>query len=76
MKKPPVQQTKQQDYVKTALRIPASLHEELRQAAEQNCHSLNAEMLSRLNTKPLDEIKRQNDELKRLIREILSHIRG
>lgn len=76
MRKPPAQEPKQQDFVKTALRIPAALHDKLKEAAEQNCHSLNAEMLARLSTHPLEDIKRQNDELKRLVREVLNHVRS
>lgn len=76
MTKPPVQQPKQQDFIKTALRIPAFLHDELKHAAERNCHSMNDEMLARLNTKPLDEIKRQNEELKTMLRQVLSLLRS
>lgn len=76
MHKPPVQQPKQKDYIKTAIRIPVSLHEALSLAAEQNGHSLNAEMLARLNTSPLEEIKRQNDELKMMLRQVLGHLRS
>lgn len=76
MHKPPLQQTKQQDHIKTAVRIPPELHSELVAAAEQNGHSLNAEMLARLNASPLDELKRQNEELKMMLREVLTHLRG
>jgi plasmid stability protein len=76
MTKPPVHQPKQQSYVKTALRIPQSLHEALRVAAKANEHSLNDEMLARLNTTLLDEITKQNEELKMMLRQVLGHLRS
>lgn len=76
MNKPPLQQPKQKNYVKTAIRIPTPLHEALILAAERNGHSLNAEMLTRLNASPIDELKRQNDELKMMLREVLNHLRS
>lgn len=76
MRKPPIQQARQQDHIKTAIRIPMALHEELTAAAAKNGHSLNAEMLSRLGASPLDEVRRQNDELKMMLREVLSHLRA
>lgn len=76
MNTPPIQQPKQKNHIKTALRIPAALHGELKAAAEQNGHSLNAEMLSRLSLSALDDIKRQNEELKMMLRQVLSHLRA
>jgi predicted HicB family RNase H-like nuclease len=76
MTKPPVQQPKQQSYVKTALRIPQSLHETLKEAAKENDHSLNDEMLARLNTTLLEEITKQNEELKMILRQVLTHLRS
>lgn len=76
MTKPPVQQPKQQSYVKTAIRIPRSLHEALKAAAKANEHSLNDEMLARLNTTLLEEITKQNEELKMMVRQVLTHLRS
>lgn len=76
MIKPPVQQPKQQNHVKTALRIPKELHQSLLDAADHNGHSLNDEMLARLNTTLLDEITKQNAELKLMLRQILTHLRS
>lgn len=76
MTKPPVQQPKQTDYVKTAIRLPRSLHEALTEAATQNDRSLNDEMLARLNTSPFEEMKRQNEELKMMLRQVLTHLRS
>ncbi|MGZ4872753.1 MAG: Arc family DNA-binding protein [Candidatus Angelobacter sp.] len=76
MIKPPVQQPKQQNHVKTALRIPKELHESLVQAANANGHSLNDEMLARLDTTLLNEITKQNEELKLMLRQVLSLLRN
>jgi hypothetical protein len=76
MNTPPIQQPKQKNHVKTAIRMPAALHHELSAAAEQNGHSLNAEMLYRLSSSPLDDIKRQNEELKMMLRQVLGHLRS
>jgi hypothetical protein len=76
MRTPPIPQQKQKNHIKTALRIPTALHEELVAAAERNGHSLNAEMLSRLSASPLDDIKQQNEELKMLLRQVLGHLRS
>lgn len=76
MIKPPVQKPKQTSYVKTAIRMPPSLHEALKEAAKQNDRSLNDEMLARLNTRPFEEMRRQNEELKMMLREVLTHLRS
>lgn len=76
MLKPPVQKPKQQSYVKTAIRIPQELHLDLTRAAKENDHSLNDEMLARLNTTLLGEITRQNEELKMMLRQVLTHLRS
>jgi hypothetical protein len=74
MAKPPLQKTKQLGYVQTALRLPPDLHQELKEAAERNGHSLNAEIVARLRTSPWDELKRQNVDLKSMLRELLDRI--
>lgn len=76
MTKPPIQQPKQKDHIKTAVRIPPSLHQALKEAASENGHSLNDEILARLNTTLLEEITRQNDELKMMLRQVLAHLRS
>lgn len=76
MLKPPVQKPKQKNFIKTALRIPKALHESLIAAAENNGHSLNDEMLARLNTSQLDEITKQHEELKMMLRQILIELRS
>lgn len=40
--------TSQADYVKTALRMPPSLHQQIHQAAERNHRTFNGEILARL----------------------------
>lgn len=76
MKKPPIQKPTQDDYVKSSLRLPRQLHAELLNAAEYHGRSLNAEILDRLQAAPvvdmLQELLRENAEMKLMIREIYS----
>lgn len=65
--------------VRTQLRIPKQLHNTLTDAAARNGRSLNAEILARLQVSPvldgIEEIKRQNTELKDIARRILDSVR-
>jgi hypothetical protein len=69
---------KQEDHVRTQLRIPRLLHNGLTEAAERNGRSLNAEILARLQVDPLlegiEDLKRQNLELKDIARKILDNV--
>ncbi|MBY0240311.1 MAG: Arc family DNA-binding protein [Burkholderiaceae bacterium] len=75
MIKPPLQTPTQQDYVKTALRIPRDLHEQIVDAAERNGRSMNAEILARLQAEPvsdlLHKLSRDVAEIRAVDREIL-----
>ena len=70
MNKPPVRKTTKR-VINTALRLPTELHGEIRQAADRNGRSMNAEIVARLQESPLDDVKRQNDEIKAMIRQLL-----
>ena len=78
MQKPPKFTGSQDEYVKTALRLPAALHTELKDAAERNGHSMNAEILARLQEAPalarLDRIGKDQREIKAMVREMLGVI--
>lgn len=71
MPKPPIQKPVHTDSVKTSVRLPRLLHEELQAAAENDVRSLNAEILIRLQSSALDEIKRDIVEIKALLRKLL-----
>ncbi|MBY0243162.1 MAG: Arc family DNA-binding protein [Burkholderiaceae bacterium] len=75
MIKPPIQKQAQQDYIKTALRIPRDLHADILDAAERNGRSMNAEIIARLQAEPvndlLTQLARDVIEIKALDREIL-----
>jgi hypothetical protein len=64
--------------VRTQLRIPKQLHNTLTDAAARNGRSLNAEILSRLQVSPvldgIEELKRQNTELRDIARRILDSV--
>lgn len=72
MPKPPIQKTVHTDSIKTSVRIPRELHEQLQAAADRDARSLNAEILVRLQSSPFDEIKRQNEEIKLMLRMLMS----
>lgn len=62
---------KQDDFVKTALRLPRALHTEIQAAAEASGRSMNAEMIDRLQAQPgqamlaamLDRVRSSESEL-------------
>lgn len=70
----PITTNSQQDYIKTSLRLPGNLRDELLDAAARNGHSMNAEILARLQGSPLDDLKRQNEEIKETLRKILDKL--
>lgn len=70
MSKPPLKKTTLVP-VKTALRLPPGLHQELHQAAELNIRSLNAEIVARLQVNRLDELDRKIDEVRLMLRQLL-----
>jgi hypothetical protein len=74
MKKPPIQKPIQDDYVKSALRLPRDLHAELAAAAEYNGRGLNAEIVDRLRMAPLihllQALAKENAEMKAMIKEM------
>ncbi len=75
MKKPPVKKETQKLYVQSAVRFPPKLHQELHDAAKRNGRSMNAEVIARLDSTPiqtkLEEIIDGNNELKALIKQII-----
>lgn len=71
---PPIKKKTQKDYVQSAVRLPRTLRQELKDAAAKNGRTMNAEILYRLQASPLDDLKRQNEELKKMIREVLDRL--
>ena len=66
----------QDDYIKTALRLPRELHAEIKDAAEYHGRSMNAEIIARLATAgvTLSDIARQNATTQAMIQQILDAI--
>ncbi len=75
MTKPPAKKSSQENYVKSALRLPPELHAEVSAAAQLNDRSLNAEIISRLRGNPVDALSKETAELKAMIREVLDIVR-
>lgn len=60
--------------IRTTLRVPAPLYDSLQESAMRNGHSMNAEILGRLEGKDLHELKQQNLEIMAMLRDILDKI--
>lgn len=62
-------------YLKTTIRLPGPVQEEIREAAAIADHSMNDEIILRLRLYPiatrLDEIEQQNAELKRMVQQLI-----
>lgn len=71
MPKPPIQKATQSDYVQFKVRMRPDLYEMLKSSAEFNGRSLNAEILARLQTNELEEIRTQAGEIKSMLRMLL-----
>lgn len=71
MTKPPARKFDQSDYVKSALRLPRDLHAQVSDDAERNGRSLNAEIISRLRTSPLDGLTADVGEVRAMVRKLL-----
>ncbi|MES2319971.1 MAG: Arc family DNA-binding protein [Pseudomonadota bacterium] len=56
MKKSPIDKLDQSRYVKSALRMPSELRNELKAAAEHNGRSMNAEIIARLQERQMDAV--------------------
>lgn len=78
MHKPPIQKSKQDDFVRTALRLPPDLHKAIKAAGDLNGWGMNVEILIRLRASTLeakvDHLAQQNAELKAMLREILDAV--
>ena len=59
----------------TTVRLPEPLYEEVKEAAARSGHYMNDEIILRLRLYPiakrLDEIERQNCELKRMVQQLI-----
>jgi predicted HicB family RNase H-like nuclease len=75
MQKPPSKKTIQAEFIHTAVRLPPDLHATIKDAAERNGRSMNAEIIDRLYATPvnqtLDELVKNGREIKQLVKQIL-----
>lgn len=71
MTKPPIRKTTQADFVQVKLRMPPAMHAELSSAAEINGWSLNAELLSRLQQAPLEDLRLRLERVEAMLRRSL-----
>lgn len=75
MTNPPRQKKIHIDSINTSIRIPRALHAELQEAASRQARPLITEILSRLQSSPWDDLRRQNEEIKHMLRLLLSRDR-
>lgn len=71
MTKPPARKTIQDDWIKTALRLPRDLHAELQAGADINAQSLNAEILQRLQLRQHQAVMDELAEVKAMLRKLM-----
>jgi predicted DNA-binding protein len=68
----------QDDYVRTAIRLPPELHSKVKAAAKIAGHTMNAELIARIaaadNQASHKLLLKQNEELRRLMLEMLDRI--
>lgn len=62
-------------YPATTVRLPGPLHEELKEAAAVNAHSMNDEIIMRLRLYPidkrLDQLEQDNADLRRMVQQLI-----
>lgn len=62
-------------YPATTVRLPAPLHDEVKQAAERAVHSMNDEIILRLRMQPIEarlgELEQQSAEMKRMLQVLI-----
>lgn len=65
----------QDDYIRTALRLPRDLHAEIQDAADAAGRTMNAEIIARLSGYPsgttLDHIAKQNETTQAMVQRII-----
>ncbi|MDB5937486.1 MAG: Arc-like binding protein [Massilia sp.] len=70
--------TSQDEYIRTAIRLPPDLHASVRVAAKAAGRTMNAELIYRVSSAEevasFKQLVRQNDELRAMMREMLDQI--
>jgi hypothetical protein len=68
----------QDNYIRTALRLPRDLHQRVQEDAERNGRTMNAEIIARLASDyagvTLPDIARQNEKTHSMIQQIIDAI--
>jgi len=70
MTKPPAQKQEQKRF-HTMLRLPPELADEIKAAAELHGHSMNAEIIARLQASPMDAVMARLDRMERMLQTVL-----
>lgn len=68
----------QDEYVRTALRLPPDLHSAVKGAAKAAGHTMNAEIIARIaaaeENASFKTVVKQNEELKRLLLQLIESV--
>lgn len=71
---PPIKKSTQSAYKAMNLRLPPDLSDAIRQAAERNGRSANAEIIARLQENDNAVIRAELAELKKMLRQVLDQV--
>lgn len=75
MQKPPLKKATQDGFIKSAIRLPPSLHAEMADVALRTGHSLNDEIISRCQALPIQQqlqaLTDENAQIRAMIKELL-----
>ncbi|MFZ3286595.1 MAG: Arc family DNA-binding protein [Telluria sp.] len=74
MTKPPVKKIDQSGYIKTSMKLPPDLHAEVVRAAELHGHSMNSEIIARLQTRQFDDLRAELAEVRAMVRKVLDQM--
>jgi predicted HicB family RNase H-like nuclease len=66
----------QHDYKRLTTRYPPEVYAELQAAAERNGRSVNAEVIARVSTDQIAELRKEVAELKTIVKEVLANVRS
>jgi hypothetical protein len=68
----------QDNYIRTALRLPRDLHAKVHESAREQGRTLNAELIARIagaeEVLSFKELRRENAELRAMVREVLDSL--
>ncbi len=75
MATPPIKKSTSSDYIQTAIRIPRSLHSDIKATASRNGAPMKIEIIARLQATPINEridrLERDISDIKRMLKTLI-----